>query len=116
MASSSILTSIKKALGIAEADEAFDPDILMHTNSTLATLTQLGVGPENGFQIEDKEATWDDLLGGDARYNFVKTWMYTKVRLIFDPPATSFAIAAYQDLLKEFEFRIYTLSEVDKWV
>lgn len=114
MAEASILTSIKKALGIDESYTVFDPDILMHINSTLATLNQIGVGPVNGFEIEDKDATWDDLLGSDPRRNFVKTWMYSKVRLIFDPPATSFAIQAVNDVIKELEFRIYTFEEVEK--
>lgn len=116
MAEPSILTSIKKALGIDESYTAFDIDVLMHTNSVLATLNQIGVGPEAGFQIEDNTATWDDLLGGDPRLNNVKTFVYTKVRLIFDPPATSFAIAAMQDVARELEYRIYTTQEVDKWV
>lgn len=110
----SILTDVKKALGITEDYTAFDLDIQMHINSVLSALTQIGVGPETGFQIEDKTATWDDLLGGDARFNMVKTWVYSKVRLIFDPPSTSFAIAAQQEVIKELEFRIYMVSEVDK--
>lgn len=114
MASGSILTSVKKALGIDESYEAFDADITMHINSFLATLYQIGVGPENGFQIEDKDATWDDLLGDDPRLNNVKTWLYSKVRLIFDPPATSFAIDAIKAVVTELEYRIYTFSEVEK--
>jgi hypothetical protein len=110
----SILTDVKKALGLAEDYDAFDPDILMHINSVFSALTQIGVGPENGFQVDDSSATWDDLLAGDARYNMVKTWTYSKVRLIFDPPSTSFAIAAQQEVIKELEFRIYMVSEVDK--
>lgn len=110
----SILTSVKKALGLTEDYEAFDPEITMHINSVFSTLNQIGVGPDNGFQIEDKLATWDDLLAGDATLNMVKTWTYSKVRLIFDPPQTSFAIAAQQELIKELEFRIYTKAEVDK--
>jgi hypothetical protein len=110
----SILTSVKKALGLDESYEAFDPEILMHINSVFSTLNQIGVGPEAGFQIEDKDATWDDLLGSDPRLNNVKTWTYSKVRLIFDPPTTSFAIAAVQEVIKELEFRIYTLAEVEK--
>lgn len=113
----SILTSVKKNLGYEEADTSFDPDILMFTNTTLATLNQIGVGPENGFRIEDKTATWDNLLGSsDPRLNFVQTYVYMKVRLIFDPPATSFAIKAMEDLVREQEVRIYLLRESDKWI
>jgi hypothetical protein len=111
----SILTSVKKALGLVEADTSFDVDILMHINSVLATLNQIGVGPENGYQIEDKVATWDELLSDDPRLNNVKSYLYLKVRLLFDPPATSFAIKAFEDQIKEFEYRIYTFEEVEKW-
>jgi hypothetical protein len=114
VASDSILTSVKKALGIDESYTAFDPEITMHINSVFSTLNQIGVGPQNGFQIEDATPTWDDLLAGEARLNMVKTWTYSKVRLIFDPPTTSFAIAAHQDIIKELEYRIYTFSEVEK--
>jgi uncharacterized protein Smg (DUF494 family) len=114
MADASILTSIKKMLGIGEDYEAFDTDILIHINSVFSTLNQVGFGPENGFQIEDSSATWDDLLGGDPRKNSIKTFVYLKVRLLFDPPATSFAIDAIQQQTKELEFRIYTAEEVER--
>jgi hypothetical protein len=113
----SILTSVKKNLGYEEDDTSFDPDIRMFTNTVLATLNQIGVGPENGFQIEDKSATWDDLLGAtDPRLNFVQTYVYVKVRLIFDPPTSSFGIKAMEDVAKELEVRIYLLREADKWI
>ena len=111
----SILESVKKALNVDAEDEAFDVDILIHLNSALATLNQVGVGPENGFQVEDASATWDDLLGNDPRLNNVKTYLYSKVRLVFDPPATSFGIQALQDVAKELETRIYIASEAEKW-
>jgi len=112
---SSILTTVKKSLGIDDKDYNFDTDILMFTNSILASLHQIGVGPRNGFQIEDESATWDDLLGGDSRLNNVQAYVHLKVRLLFDPPATSFAIDALKDQAREMEYRIYTASEVDKW-
>lgn len=111
----SILTSTKKALGLDEADTSFDLDILTFTNAVLSTLNQIGVGPKNGFQIEDKVATWDSFLGDDPRLNNVKAYVYLKVRMLFDPPATSFAIQAMQDQAKELEFRIYTAAEVELW-
>lgn len=113
--SDSILTSVKKALGLDESYLAFDPDILLFTNSVLSNLNQIGVGPEQGFQIEDESATWGDLLGDDPRYNNVKAFIVIKVRMLFDPPATSFAIAAFEANAKELEWRINTTSEVDKW-
>lgn len=110
----SILTSTKKVLGIEALDTSFDTDILMHINSVLATLNQIGVGPENGYHIEDDDATWDDYLASDSRLNSVQSYMYLKVRLLFDPPATSFAIQAMQENAKELEYRIYMVGEVDK--
>lgn len=111
----SILNTVKKSLGIDADYAAFDTDILMFTNAVLANLNQIGVGPDNGFQIEDADATWDELLGSDPRLNNVKAWVYLKVRLLFDPPATSFGIAAMENMAKELEYRIYTTAEVEKW-
>jgi type II secretory pathway component HofQ len=111
----SILNTVKKSLGIEADYTAFDVDILMFTNAVLSNLNQIGVGPVNGFQIEDASATWDDLLGDDPRLNNVKAFVYLKVRMLFDPPATSFAIQAMETNAKEFEYRIYTTVEVDKW-
>ena len=111
----SILITIKKTLGIDSSYEAFDTDILMHINSVLATLNQLGVGPEDGFQIEDNTATWESLLGTDPRLNNIKSYVYLKVRLRFDPPSTSFAIKAVEDLARELEYRISECREVKKW-
>jgi hypothetical protein len=111
----SVLTTIKKTLGLGESDESFDIDVLLHINSVLATLNQIGVGPDNGFQIEDASATWDDFLGSDARLNNVKGYVALKVRLLFDAPPTSFAIAAVEANIKEYETRIYLASEAEKW-
>jgi len=111
----SILTTVKKSLGLVEDDASFDTDILLFINSVLANLNQIGVGPENGFQIEDNTATWESFLGTDPRLNNVKTFVYLKVRMLFDPPATSFAIAAIENQAKELEYRIYTAREVAQW-
>lgn len=113
----SILSSVKKALGIDADYTAFDVDILMHINSVLANLDQIGVGPDGGLQIEDADATWDLLLGTDNRLNNVKSYIYLKVRLLFDPPATSFGIQAIEDLAREMETRIYiyTNKEAEPW-
>jgi hypothetical protein len=111
----SILNTVKKSLGLVESDTTFDNDILLFINSVFSTLNQIGVGPEDGFQIEDADATWDSLLDSDLRLNFVKGYVYLKVRLLFDPPVTSFAIAAMETQSKELEYRIYTVKEVDKW-
>lgn len=102
----SILTSVKKVLGIEEDYEVFDQDIIMHINTTFAVLTQLGVGPQEGFMIEDKEREWSDFIGDDPRLNMVRTYVYEKVRLLFDPPTSSFALQALQDSAKELEWRL----------
>lgn len=105
----SILTSIKKLLGIAEDYDEFDADIIMHINSVLATLHQLGVGPEEGFEITDATATWNDFITGKNLINFVKMYVYYKVRLAFDPPTSGTHIEAMKNLMTEQEFRIRSL-------
>jgi len=112
---SSILTSVKKSLGLDEAYTAFDPDVTMYINGVLATLNQLGIGPDNGFQIADKTSTWESFLGTDPRLNFVPSYVLMRVRLLFDPPATSFGIQAIEAMIKEYEFRISTYREVSLW-
>lgn len=103
----SILTSIKKLLGIAKEYEHFDPDIIMHINSVFMTLTQLGVGPSEGFYIEDDEAVWTDFVPDINQLQAVKTYMYLKVRLLFDPSSLGSAtLAAYERQIQEYEWRL----------
>ena len=101
----SILTSIKKLLGITEDYEAFDTDIIIHINSALMVLNQLGIG-EEGFTIDSAAETWDDFLGKSENVNAVKTLVYLRVRLAFDPPANSFVTSAIQEMIKEYEWRL----------
>lgn len=110
----SILDSTKKILGLSPDYTAFDQDIATHINSVFSTLEQLGVGPVGGFFIEDKAALWGDLLGSDARLNLVKSYVYLRVRLIFDPPATSFTQEAMKEQIREMEWRISVVVENDK--
>ena len=102
----SILTSIKKLLGIDEAYEHFDQDVIMHINSVLATLRQLGVGPPEGFSIHDKSAVWSDFIGDSANLEAIKTYIYLKVRLAFDPPTNSSVIESFNRQASEYEWRI----------
>ena len=103
----SILTSVKKLLGIDENYEHFDQDIIMHINSVLAILVQLGIGPAGGFSITGKNETWANFLGDSAaNLEGVKTYVYMKVRLIFDPPVTAAAIDSMNRLVNEFEWRL----------
>lgn len=113
--SDSILTSTKKMLGLEDDYTAFDLDIILHINSALATLTQLGVGPTEGFFIEDKEALWVDLLGTDPRLNSVKQYVFLRVRLVFDPPQTSYAVEAMKEQIREHEWRLNVHMESTIW-
>lgn len=114
--SDSILESVKKVVGVSPDDTVFDPDLIMHINSVLSTLNQLGIGPAAGFMIEDDVATWTAFLGGDPRLNSAKSYMYIRVRLLFDPPTTSFHLSALQDQAKELEWRLNTQREDEQWV
>lgn len=102
----SILTSVKKMLGITEEYDHFDPDIIMHINSVFMILTQLGVGPEDGFFIEDDTATWFDFTKSANKLHMVKSYMYLKVRLLFDPPASSVVTECMKKMIDEFEWRL----------
>jgi hypothetical protein len=113
----SVLTNVKKLVGLAEADTSFDLDIVTHINSIFSVLTQLGIGPADGFMIEDATPTWEDFLGGDSKtLNAVKTYMYLRVRLLFDPPSTSFVIESLNKQIEELEVRMSIVREGDSWV
>lgn len=107
----SILTSIKKLLGIAEEYTQFDADLIMHINSVFSILTQLGVGPSNGFSIEDDSATWDEFIPEGQNVELVKSYIYLKVKLLFDPPLTSAVIEAMNKNIGEFEWRLNVAAE-----
>ena len=107
----SILSSTKKTLGLAPEYTPFDHDVIMHINTVFSFLNQLGVGPAEGFMIEDDTATWDEFIT-DARLNSVKSYVYLRVRLLFDPPTTSFVLSAVQEQIKELEWRINVYREL----
>lgn len=111
----SILTSVKKNLGIDENYEVFDPDITIYINSAFSTLSQLGVGPTEGFMIEDKTATWTTLLGTDPRLNAVKTYVQLRVKALFDPPQTAYLVEAVKQQIQEHEWRINVFMEGTIW-
>lgn len=111
----SILDSTKKILGIEADYTAFDVDILTHINSVFATLHQIGIGPEEGFYISDATPTWSAFLDGDPRLNSVRTYMYMRVRLLFDPPGTSFLVDALNNQIRELEWRLNTYREQVEW-
>ena len=110
----SILTSIKKMLGIEESYEHFDADIIMHINSVLATLTQLGAGPESGFSISDKTATWSDFIGSATNLDAIRSYIYLKVRLLFDPPTVAAVLESMNRQASEYEWRINISAETQE--
>ena len=112
----SILTSTKKILGLAADYTAFDLDIITHINSTFSTLTHLGVGPAEGFMIEDGEAEWEDFIEDISQLNSVKSYVFLKVRQLFDPPTTSYLITAVEKQIQEFEWRLNSRREETEWV
>lgn len=102
----SILTSIKKLLGVAEDYIEFDEDIITHINSVFLNLTQLGVGPEEGFMIEDDTACWEDFIDDATQLQAVKSYIYLKVKLLFDPPLSSSVTESYNRMIAELEWRL----------
>src|SRR4051812_28909667 len=113
----SILKSTKKMLQIGPDDESFDLDILTHINSAFSTLHDLGVGPDAGFVVEDEYVEWDSYLADDPiKLSKVKTSVYLRVRLLFDPPTSVFLLNSIQEQLKEIEWRLSTNREATKWV
>lgn len=111
----SILNSVKKVLGIPEDVEVFDADIIMHINSVFSTLQQLGVGPPSGFAIEDETDEWNDFIAGDPRYHSVRSYVYLRVRLLFDPPMTGYHVEALKSQIQELEWRLNSLREEELW-
>ena len=107
----SILTSIKKLLGIAEEYTHFDEDLIIHINSVFMILTQLGVGPAEGFSIEDDVAVWTDFVEPDQGLEPVKSYVYLKVRLLFDPPDKSSVMEATNRMISELEWRLNLQAE-----
>ena len=107
----SILTSIKKMLGIAEDYTHFDMDIIMHINSVLMILQQIGIGPVEGYSISDSTPTWNDFVPEEKHLEAIKTYMYLKVKLLFDPPLGSAVTESINRLIAELEWRLYVAAE-----
>lgn len=101
-----ILRTVKKMLGITAEDTHFDLDIMLHINSTFSVLTQLGAGPENGYAINSGEETWDEFLEESKLLNMVKSYMFLRVRALFDPPTNASLFDAMEKMIKEYEWRI----------
>ena len=110
----SVLTTIKKMLGIAADYTHFDSDIIVHINSVLMTLNQLGVGPETPTFIGSDMDTWDKILGYITNIEAVKTYICLNVRLFFDPPTSSFVVDSMNRQASELEWRLNIQAETNK--
>ena len=106
-----ILVSIKKLLGIQRDYNHFDIDLIITINSALSILTQLGIGPKEGFSIVDDTATWNDFLGNDSRLEMVRSFVHLRVRLLFDPPQNASLAEAIDRMAKELEWRIQVAAD-----
>lgn len=111
----SILDSVKKMCGIDPSLTVFDLDIMTHINSVFADLEQLGIGPVGGFEIEDNVPTWDAFLGTDKRISSVKSYVYFRVRLMFDPPQTGYLVESFDKQIQKMEWRLNVTREGDSW-
>lgn len=107
----SILDSTKKILGLDSSYTPFDLDVITHINSVFAILGELGIGPSDGFMIENSIPTWDDLIVPSNQRNMIRTYMFLKVRMLFDPPTTSFLIEAMNKQIEEYEWRLREMRE-----
>lgn len=108
----SILTSVKAHLGIVEEYEHFDRQIIEHINSVMSDLNQLGVGPEEGFRIEDKTSTWGEFIPIDnLKLDSVKSYIFLRVKLLFDPPSGSAVLASYERQIEKMEWRLTVAAE-----
>lgn len=111
----SILKGTKKMLGLAPDYTAFDHDVITHINSVFSTLSQLGIGPSEGFMIEDDSKVWTQFIAPNHNLNAVRTYLYLKVRMFFDPPTTSFLIEAMNKQILEAEWRLNVVREGIVW-
>lgn len=102
----SILITIKKLLGLSENNESFDLDVITHINTVFMTLRQIGVGPEEGFSIEDDGAIWEDYVSPDDDLEAIKTYIFLRVKIIFDPPLNAAVLEALQENMREYEWRL----------
>ena len=109
----SILISVKKMLGIAAEYTHFDADIIIHINSVFMILNQLGVGPREGFSISSDVETWDEFTNDNLTIESVKSYMYLKVGLLFDPPTSSNVVEARNRLVSELEWRLNAIADTE---
>ena len=109
----SILVYVKRLLGIQSDYNHFDPDIIYGVNAAFAVLTQLGVGPAEGFIISDDTSKWSDFVTDKSRLSLIKEYVCLRTRLLFDPPSSSALIDAMNKTVAEYEWRLYVASDGD---
>ena len=102
----SILQTVKATIGITSDQTHFDSEILMHINSIIAKLNQIGIGPTEGFRVEDESSDWSSFIGDDPNLDMVKDYISISVKLAFDPPSNSFAIDSLRKITDEYEWRL----------
>lgn len=102
----SILDSVKKLLGISEEYEQFDQDVIMHVNSVFVVLNQLGIGPSTPFSISSNAETWSDFFGSDVDNAMVRSYVYLRVRMLFDPPTIGSVVEACNKQIDELTWRL----------
>jgi len=107
----SILNTVKKMLGILSEDTTFDPDVIAHINSVFMILHQMGVGTEEVFQIDSDDNSWSEFVTEENTLAAVKTYMYLKVRLAFDPPQTAGLMSSFERQIQELEYRLFVQVE-----
>lgn len=107
----SILESTKKILGLDADYKEFDHDVIIHINSVFSTLQQLGVGPKQGYMILDEANEWSEFIQDDVRLNAVKTYLYLRVRMLFDPPQTGYLVTSLEKQVEELEWRLHIVPE-----
>lgn len=110
----SILDDIRRAVGAEEWDDAFDADLIDHTNSVFMILTQMGIGPAEGYAIEDEDNQWSEFISDPIKYRLVKSYIGLKVRLLFDPPLSSAVLQSMNNQIAEYEWRLTAAAELDK--
>jgi hypothetical protein len=107
----SILTSVKLMLGITEENTDFDTQLILHINTVFMNLNQLGVGPENGFRIEDNMTDWEEYITEEDNIDAVKSYVYLKTKLLFDPPLSATVMEATKQMIHELEWRLNVQAE-----
>lgn len=107
----SILVTIKKMLGLEDNYTPFDVDVMVHINAALMSLTQLGIGPKEGFTITDYTQTWSDFITNEVKLGAVKTYVYLKVKMVFDPPTNSYLMDAMKQQAEEIGWRLNVQAE-----